>query len=84
MHGVLQGLAGLSGWTDTTSAEPTASFDNSWYGYLAMRSAQGGVNKVIHIQEPEAKPKPEPTEFQRLSNHQFHELLDQFEQLIAN
>lgn len=76
-------LGDTTAQTLTFPTEPTAqNFTDSWYMAL-----QGVVNNGVGYQqeqEPMSEPEPEPTEFKRLSNHQFHELLDQFEKLIAN
>lgn len=83
--GGLMDFATMTLSTDLTCGTgTTAVFDNTWHTYLG---AQAGINiEQEPMSEPKLKPeqKPEPTEFQKLSNHQFHELLGQFEKLLAH
>ena len=79
--GALDGLGQFLGTLLGSSGDSTFNSDLRFYMGASALSAgymsKGGTN------EPGLKLeiRPEPTEFERLSNHKFHELLDKFEEM---
>lgn len=69
--------------------DPYYSYGMTFYNSAAttgtFSTTDGSLLFNTYNDEPVCmRENDEPSEFKRLSNHQFHELLNQFEQLIAN